>query len=71
LEAARRLNVRPEECWYVGDDLRDIQAGAAANMTTVAAAWGYCGHTEPAEWSADMIADMPLSLLELLPPQNP
>ncbi|MDF3035811.1 MAG: phosphoglycolate phosphatase [Paucimonas sp.] len=71
LEAARRLNVRPEDCWYVGDDLRDIQAGAAANMTTVAAAWGYCGHTEPAEWSADMIADMPLSLLELLPPQSP
>lgn len=29
LEAARRLNVAPHECWYVGGDLRNIQAGQA------------------------------------------
>ena len=32
LEAARRLGLAPEHCWYVGDDLRDIQAGRAAGM---------------------------------------
>ena len=36
LEAARRLRVEPANCWYVGDDLRDIQAGQAAGMATIA-----------------------------------
>ena len=27
LEGARRLGLAPEQCWYVGDDLRDIEAG--------------------------------------------
>ncbi|MFC3107186.1 HAD family hydrolase [Undibacterium arcticum] len=66
LEAARRLALKPDQCWYVGDDLRDIQAGRAAGMPTVAAAWGYCGHAEPAGWGADALAETPLQLLELL-----
>ena len=40
LEAARRMQCAPERCIYVGDDLRDIQAGQAAGMRPVAAAWG-------------------------------
>lgn len=66
LEAARRLAVAPENCWYVGDDLRDIQAGQAAGMTTIAAAWGYCGHVEPAGWNADATIATPQALLNLL-----
>ncbi len=66
LEAARRIQLDAESCWYVGDDLRDIQAGKAAGMPTVAAAWGYCGHTEPQSWEADIIADTPSSLIALL-----
>jgi N-acetyl-D-muramate 6-phosphate phosphatase len=65
-EAARRLNLAPADCWYVGDDLRDIQAGKAAGMLTIAAAWGYCGATEPVHWHADAILDSPLELLELV-----
>jgi N-acetyl-D-muramate 6-phosphate phosphatase len=65
-EAARRMALAPQECWYVGDDLRDIQAGRAAGMVTVAAAWGYCGLQEPQSWEADWIAETPLGLLELL-----
>jgi N-acetyl-D-muramate 6-phosphate phosphatase len=68
LEAARRLQLAPEQCWYVGDDLRDIQAGIAARMPTIAAAWGYCGHTEPQSWQADVTATYPIDLLELLHP---
>lgn len=64
LEAARRLRLAPGDCWYVGDDLRDIQAGQAAGMPTVAAAWGYCGAIEPASWGADAIALTPLDLLQ-------
>ncbi len=66
-EAARRLQLDAQACWYVGDDLRDIQAGKAAGMPTVAAAWGYCGHTEPQSWAADLIAGTPAAMIELLP----
>lgn len=66
LEAARQLGIRSERCWYVGDDLRDIQAAEAAGMTSIAAAWGYCGATEPKHWKADAIIDSPLELLELV-----
>lgn len=66
LEAARRLNLSPQECWYVGDDLRDIQAGQAAGMPTIAAGWGYCGNVEPSTWRADALANTVLDLLDLI-----
>lgn len=66
LEAARRLTLTPQECWYVGDDLRDVQAGHAAGMATIAAGWGYCGHAEPASWGADALVANPMELLELI-----
>lgn len=66
LEAASRLSLTPQECWYVGDDLRDIQAGHAAGMITIAAAWGYCGHVEPTGWGANALIATPLDLLNLI-----
>lgn len=66
LEAAQRLGMAPEHCWYVGDDMRDIQAGRAAGMVTVAAAWGYCGSDGPTQWNAHAIAQAPLDLLGLI-----
>lgn len=41
LEAARRLGVAPDACWYLGDHLRDMQAARAAGMAAVAVGWGY------------------------------
>jgi len=67
LEAARRLQVPAAECVYVGDDLRDVQAGRAAGMTTIVAGWGYLGAGEPVEtWGADHLIQMPGELLKLL-----
>lgn len=67
LEAARRAGVQPEACLYVGDDLRDIAAGRAAGMFTVAVRWGYLGDGEPIEaWGADLIVETPGQLLEWL-----
>lgn len=62
LEAARRLGLAPEQCWYVGDDRRDILAGQAAGMRTIACAWGYCGPVEPQSWGADYLLDSPQAL---------
>jgi phosphoglycolate phosphatase len=67
LEAARQLGVLPERCVYVGDDERDILAGRAAGMPTVAAAYGYLGATADTRgWNADATIVSPASLLNLL-----
>lgn len=67
LEAARRLAYEAADCVYVGDDLRDVQAGRAAGMATVAAAWGYLGEGEHiADWGADHVLESPAQLLKLL-----
>jgi phosphoglycolate phosphatase len=68
LLAAERLNIFPEKCCYLGDDLRDIQAARAAGMRPIAVSWGYhhpdSGH--PETWQADAIIDAPLGLLDHL-----
>jgi len=67
-EAARRLGLTPELCLYVGDDERDIVAGRAAGMRTVAASYGYLGEkTQIDSWGADLHIDSPLKLLQWLP----
>ncbi len=63
-QLARR---EPARCLYLGDDLRDIQAGRAAGMTTVAVTWGYMGCDVPVEaWGADVIIDHPREILKLV-----
>lgn len=59
LHAARQAGFAPEDCIYIGDDLRDIQAGHAAGMPTIAAGWGYCGDTPPVTWQADLVCERP------------
>lgn len=67
LEAARQMGVPAADCVYVGDDLRDVQAGQAAGMATVAAAWGYLGVGEPVQaWGAQHVVHAPDELLKLL-----
>ncbi len=67
LEAARRIGVAAADCVYVGDDLRDVQAGHAAGMATIVVGWGYHGAAEPIEaWGADHIAPTPADLLKQL-----
>jgi 2-phosphoglycolate phosphatase len=67
LEAARRLGLDPSRCLYVGDDERDVAAGRAAGMATVAAAYGYLGKSgDFSSWGAQASIAAPLELLDLL-----
>lgn len=67
LEAARRLSLPPSQCMYVGDDERDIVAGRAAGMHTVAARYGYLGHEAAvSSWGANAEVNHPLEVLKLL-----
>ena len=52
---------------YVGDSARDIQAGRAAGMITIAAAYGYVTPDDDAEaWGADLIARDTAELAKLV-----
>ena len=67
LEAVFRLGLAAHECIYVGDDARDIVAGRAAGMSTVAALYGYLGSGAlPQQWGADAMIETPMDLLNLL-----
>lgn len=67
LKASADAGCAPERCWYVGDDKRDIEAGDAAGMLTVAAAYGYCGDAQPvAQWGARHVIHHPEALLDAL-----
>jgi phosphoglycolate phosphatase len=66
-EAARQLGLAPRQCIYVGDDERDVAAGRAAGMPTVAATYGYLGGTPDVDrWNPDARISSPLALLDLL-----
>lgn len=56
LHACALARVEPVHCVYVGDDPRDIQAGRAAGLYTVAAAWGYLDGADPHVWRPDAVS---------------
>ncbi|QEL65670.1 phosphoglycolate phosphatase [Oryzomicrobium terrae] len=63
LLACQQVGVQPLDAWYVGDDLRDIIAGKAAGMGTIAACYGYLGDGgNPDDWGADHQVAHPLQI---------
>jgi N-acetyl-D-muramate 6-phosphate phosphatase len=68
LHAAEQIRALPNDCLYLGDDLRDMKAAQAAGMRPIAVEWGY-HHPEsggPASWQAAAIIHHPLELIEHL-----
>ena len=58
--AAKQININAEDCIYVGDHPRDIDAGRNANMHTILAAYGYLPieHKDDlTAWRADCIVN--------------
>jgi 2-phosphoglycolate phosphatase len=68
LLAAERLELPPDNCFYLGDDLRDIQAARAAGMRPVAVTWGYHSpdNDGPPSWNADLLIHQPLEMVQHL-----
>lgn len=65
-EASRRLKTEPQYCVYIGDDKRDIEAGQAAGMPSLAATWGYMGSHDVSTWHADATLKEPDCVLDWL-----
>ncbi len=57
----------PQHCLYVGDALRDIEAGNNAGMTTLVACYGYIDdNTDIRQWRADGYINSPADILQYL-----
>lgn len=66
-DACRALEVKPEECIYVGDAECDMTAGHQAGMKTVLVNWGYLHANDPIEqWPIDERINQPLDLLNCI-----
>jgi phosphoglycolate phosphatase len=67
LHACELIERDPRSSWYIGDDERDIVAGRAAGMRTLAALYGYLGvEAPPHDWGADGLLEHPMELLDFL-----
>ncbi|PIE38606.1 MAG: phosphoglycolate phosphatase [Gammaproteobacteria bacterium] len=63
----KQMQCLPHEAVYVGDHLRDIQAGRGAGLYTIAATYGYIeDHDDPATWRANAYAHCSTELAALL-----
>ncbi len=70
LLATKHLSIDAAKCLYIGDHARDIQAGKAANMRTIAALYGYISQYEdPTLWQADWYAQDCQQIFQLITTQ--
>jgi N-acetyl-D-muramate 6-phosphate phosphatase len=72
LHAAALIGRDPGACVYAGDHARDIAAGRAAGMVTIAVRYGYLADDEdPAAWGPDAIVATPGELLNFVAAGGP
>lgn len=65
--ACSQIKIAPSDCIYIGDHIRDIQAGKSAGMRTIAAGWGYIEEFENiTQWQADWVVEKSTDLNSLL-----
>ena len=65
--ACSQIDIAPANCLYVGDHVRDIDAGRAAGMRTIAAGWGYIEAGQDIhDWNADFVVQQSHELHSLL-----
>lgn len=64
--ACEQAGIDPAHSLFVGDDRRDVMAGYAAGLYTVAVSWGYLDGGDPRAWDADAVLDTPLQFARWL-----
>lgn len=67
LLACSEISLAPQECLYVGDAQRDVEAAHAAGMKAIIANYGYLSPADqPETWAADGEIDIPEDILKYL-----
>jgi len=63
----KRNKLDAADCFYIGDEVRDVMAAAKVGMEPVAVAWGYQAKTALAEYHPFALLDRPAELLKVFP----
>ena len=61
-----QLNVKPEDCLYIGDTGTDMETGKNAGLYTVGVLWGFRDEDELLKHGAAIIIDKPCQLLDCI-----
>ncbi|HYD34798.1 MAG TPA: HAD-IA family hydrolase [Vitreimonas sp.] len=59
----KNLKLNPAEVFYVGDEVRDIEAARAADLSVISVTWGFNSRKVLSEHHPDHIIDQPEELL--------
>jgi len=72
LHACDIVGCKPHETIYIGDALRDIEAGKRAGTKTLVALFGYISmQQQPLHWGADGLIDTPQEIIHWMLNYNP
>lgn len=66
LEIAKRAEVKPEDCLFVGDSLTDYQTGKNAGMKVALVTWGFRDRSHLAQKKDAVLLDAAKDLLAIL-----
>ena len=69
-EIMKELNVKEEECLYIGDTATDMETGKRANLYTIGVLWGFRDYRELKESGADMIIEHPSEIVDIVKNMN-
>ncbi len=66
LDVAEALHVKPEECYYLGDTMIDMQTANGAKMIAIGALWGFRDEEELRTHGAQHLCSSPTDVIKLL-----
>jgi phosphoglycolate phosphatase len=62
----KRYRLKRVDTIYVGDELRDVQAGQSINLSVIAVGWGFARNTDLAALQPAALAETPRDLLRII-----
>lgn len=62
----KKEKLDPAQCWYIGDEIRDIAGARAVGMKIVSVSWGYNSRLALADKEPDALVDTPQEILQVL-----
>lgn len=65
-QVIEEMNVKPEDCLYIGDTGTDMETGKNAKLRTVGVLWGFRDKEELLQNGTDFIIEKPCQLLDCI-----
>ena len=67
LKKIRRQNkLAGDDCWYIGDEVRDVEGAKAAGIKVIAVTWGFNNEELLRQYQPTAVAETPAELLRIL-----